>query len=74
MQTNGPTDLAGECEHLRETIRRLEAERDEYRNALYEIARSLFTREEMARIPDEKDCLTLDQFIHELETAVAGAY
>jgi hypothetical protein len=60
---------------LRETVRRLEEERDWYRKALErELAvrlRAEFEPEDVV-IPDPADCLTFDQFEHELEEIVTN--
>ena len=72
-QTNGvPSDTQQEIIRLHESIIRLEAERDEYKAALYGLLRSQIKDEEVL-IPDEKDCQTLDQFIPELEELVNKA-
>ncbi len=63
-------DSRAEVEQLRETVRRLEKERDEYKAALSGILRSQVKPEDIV-VPDEKECLTLDQFIEELEEIVA---
>ncbi len=70
-QTNGvPADTQPEVERLRETIERLEAERNEYKKALYGVLRAQIKEEDVV-LPDEKDCLTFDQFVHELDQMVA---
>jgi hypothetical protein len=69
-QSNGvPADTRTEEERLRETIKRLEAERDEYKAALYAALRAQIKNEHIV-LPDQKDCLTFDQFVHELEALV----
>lgn len=69
-QTNGvPADTLQEVERLRETIKRLEAERDEYKAALYGVLRAQIKEEDVV-VPDEKDCQTFDQFVPELEELV----
>ncbi len=68
--TNGtPDELRLEVEQLRETARRLEAEREVYRKALErELVKRI--RPEDVIIPDPDDCLTFDQFEQELEAIV----
>ena len=66
-QSNGiPIDSSQENHRLRETVKRLEAERDEYKAALYSVLRAR-TKVEEIDIPDENDCQTFDQFLPELE-------
>ena len=87
-QANGPgADLRAECERLRQWVKDLqeerrqdrerlaavEKERDEYRKALYAWAQQLFTDEELSRVPDEKDCLPLEEFLPGLERVVRRA-
>lgn len=71
VEKNGesPSD-EDECERLRQTVKRLEEERDQYRDVLLALAMEQFTEAELTAIPDEKDCTTLDQFITELEQLV----
>jgi hypothetical protein len=58
-----------EVEFLRETIKHLETERDEYRAALVKLLRAQIKEEDVV-LPDPQDCLTFDQFVHELEEMV----
>jgi hypothetical protein len=69
-ETNGaPADSRQEVEQLREALRRTERERDDYRDMLYGLLKRQFTAKDVV-IPDESDCLTFDQFVHELEEVV----
>jgi hypothetical protein len=71
-ETNGtPVELQQEVERLREALRRAEQERDDFRGMLYGLLKKQFTEREVV-IPDESDCLTFDQFVHELEEVVNG--
>jgi hypothetical protein len=69
-QMNGPlNDLHAECERLRQTIKELTRERDQYQKALCVALAAQIKLEDIV-IPDEKDCLPLGAFIHELEAIV----
>jgi hypothetical protein len=69
-QTNGvPADSQQEVDRLRETVKRLEAERNQFKAALYGVLRAQLKEEDVV-LPDEKDCLTFDQFVHELDDLV----
>jgi hypothetical protein len=68
--TNGaPADLLQEVERLRQALRRAEQERDDYRGTLYGLLKEQFRAKDVV-IPDESDCRTFDQFVHELEEVV----
>jgi hypothetical protein len=67
-----PADVQDEMARLRETVRQVEAERDEYKTALYSLLRARVNEQEVV-LPDEKDCLTFDQFVPELEEMVDKA-
>jgi hypothetical protein len=70
-ERNGaPLDRDEELATLRETVKRLEQERDKYKTMMYAAVRSLFTKEELTQVPEQKDCLPLDAFIQELEAIV----
>ncbi len=64
-------DSRREVEELRQAVKRLEAEKEEYRSSLYAVLRSQFTEKDVV-IPDEKDCRSLDEFLGELEQIVNG--
>jgi hypothetical protein len=69
-QANRVPSLAQtEEDRLRETIKRLEAERDEYKAALYGVLRAQIKVEDIV-LPDERDCQEFDQFVNELEALV----
>jgi hypothetical protein len=69
-QANGaPADLGQEVERLRDALHRAEQERDDYRGMLYGLLKKQFTAKDVV-IPDEGDCRTFDQFVHELEEVV----
>jgi hypothetical protein len=77
-------ELQIECERLRRLVQKLEEqqqqdrdlleavarERDEYRQLVQAWAREQFTEAELKNVPDEKDCVPLDQFLDELEQVV----
>ncbi len=64
-------DPRREVEELRQAVKRLEAEKEEYRKSLYAVLRAQFTEKDVV-IPEEKDCRTFDEFVHELEEIVNG--
>jgi hypothetical protein len=69
-ETNGaPADLRQEVERLRQALRHAEQERDDYRGMLYGLLKEQFTQKDIV-IPDESDCRSFDQFVHELEEVV----
>jgi hypothetical protein len=69
-ETNGaPAELRQEVERLRAALRLAERERDDYRGMLYGLLKRQFTERDVV-LPDEADCRTFDQFVHELEEAV----
>jgi hypothetical protein len=66
-QPNGvQIDSQLECQRLRDTVARLEAERDEYKAALYRVLHAQVKMEDIV-LPDEGDCQTFDRFLPELE-------
>jgi hypothetical protein len=72
-QTNGvPADTQLELARLRETVKRLEGERDEYKTALSNLLRARIKEQDVV-LPNEQDCLTFDQFVPELEELVKKA-
>ena len=71
-EPNGtPADFRQEAERLRETVKRLESELNEYRAMLYSVLRARMKPEEIV-IPDERTCVPLSAFIHELREIVDG--
>jgi hypothetical protein len=71
VTSNSLADLQRECQRLQQALRHVEEERDQYRHALYALARKQFTQAELTTIPDEKDCVPLSEFLAELEE-IAG--
>jgi len=68
--TNGVgVDSQQELVRLREIVKHLETERDEYKTALYRLLRARFKEEDVV-LPEDTDCMTFDQFLPELEELV----
>jgi hypothetical protein len=71
--------LQTECDRLRQRVRQLETERDEYRTEVYGWVRREFERrglppeEQLKQLLDTEAGLPLSAFIAELERAARGA-
>jgi hypothetical protein len=72
-QANGAAaDSQQENQRLRETIKGLEMERDDYKAALLRVLRAQIMEQDLV-LPDENDCQTFDQFLPELEKLISQA-